>query len=324
VKKIRPNFAAVLLVLIATSARAATEDMALGFLPLDAVSATLRKTLSPQGRFVILTQNGIVRVIDTPEKIRDARRVLEELQKSPAIFSIDLTLKTGLRRVTKSSSSQTPAEAVDIPIPQRFDPPRVMIGPNGRPIVIPAQPRDFTTQRVGPGVAVNVSPTGFSTNEPQVNVTRSSIEGGTARRFVGAGSFEKPALLAVSRQVADPAALRALALKVGAITEAEPAWTTAATEISITPEIARDGLVLNIVPQIIVFSGSGQPARRIPILACAAPVLAHRGIPVTIEGLPRADADFYRLFFGAADAGDETLTTLTFSTAMRYVTQAGK
>ncbi len=310
--------------LFCSAAQAATDDVAIGFLPLDSVSTALRKTLSPQGRFVVLTQNGTVRVIDAPEKIAEARRVIGELQKTPALVSLELTLKTGMRRVTRGTSSQPPAETVDIPIPQRIDPPRIFLAPNGQYFVIPAQPRDFQTRRVGPGMTVNISPTGFATLDAQINVSKTSLEGGIAQRFSGTGALEKRALIAVSRRVSDPAALRALAVKLGAVTDAEPAWSTAATELAVTPEVVRDGLILNVTPQIVAVTAASPVARRIPISACAAPILVRRDTPATIDGLPHAQPEFYRLFFGAAGAGDDTITSLTASTAVRYLVPVAK
>jgi hypothetical protein len=81
------------------------EDVQIGALPAEAVKQTLQKTLSPQGRFVILATNGTVRIFDSPQKIAEARAALEAMQNAPATVSFAIDIKTGMHKVTHSSST---------------------------------------------------------------------------------------------------------------------------------------------------------------------------------------------------------------------------
>src|ERR1035437_10472355 len=62
-----------------------SEDVPIGALPADAVKMAMQKSLSPQGRFVILAATGVVRIYDTPDKIAAARAALEAMKNAPAI-----------------------------------------------------------------------------------------------------------------------------------------------------------------------------------------------------------------------------------------------
>jgi hypothetical protein len=186
--------------------------------------------------------------------------------------------------------------------------------------VVPAQPRSFTTRRVGPGTSVNTNPTGYTTGEAEVRFSETETTTSLARRLSVSGVIGKPSTVPVLRQVPDPAKLYALALQRGAITDAEPAWTAAGTELLVTPELSGGALVVNVVPQIILPPPSaGQPPRRIPISACAAGVLVARGAPPSSGLLPKTNPEFYRVFLGAAQAVEDTITALTVTASVQYI-----
>src|SRR4051812_4581556 len=69
---------------------AGTADIPTGFLPSAWVVEGVRKTLSPQGKFVVLNNTGVVRVTDSEEKIAEVHRLLATLQKAPATVSLNL------------------------------------------------------------------------------------------------------------------------------------------------------------------------------------------------------------------------------------------
>jgi len=122
--------------------------------------------------------------------------------------------------------------------------------------------------------------------------------------------------------VADPQALHDWAIRNGAVPTTEPAWATAGTEIAVAPEHADGGLLLNLTPQIVLPGAAGQASRRIPVKVCATSVLTKRGIPSTLEGFPGTDPEFYRLFFGALESKDDTLTRVTVAAVNDYPTSA--
>ena len=258
------------------AAQGVAEEVTIGFLPAEWVQAALQKTLSPQGRATWVTPTGPVRLVDEGAKIDAARRALEELQKAPALVPLELSFTTTARRVVQRLPAEPPVVDYGIPVPDRYDPPRIIQHANGGVTVIPAQPRDFRTRKVGAGTAVNPSPTGYQTLTPEVRMNETTtVQTGLARRFTASTVPGKAVLLTVQRQVPDAAALRALALKHRAIPETEPAWTAAGTELQVTPQLSGGALVVNIVPQIVLPAAApGQAVRRIPFsppapLACS-------------------------------------------------------
>ncbi len=297
-----------------------TEELPIGFLPVDWVKSALQKTLSPQGRTVLVTPTGPVRITDAGDKVAAARRAIAELQQAPALVPVELSFATTARRVVQRLPVEPPVVSSGIPVPDRYDPPRIIQNGAGGVTVVPSMPRDFRTRNVGPGTVVNPSPTGYQTQNSEVRLTETIPTTSVARRFSASSVSGKPVFLSVVRQVPDPAALRALALKYGAVPEAEPAWTAAGTELLVRPELSGGSLVVNITPQLVLPPmAAGQPPRRIPISACAAGVLVARGAPGSTGLLPKTDPEFYRVFLGAAQAVEDTVTAVTVTASVQYV-----
>lgn len=292
---------------------ACADEVPVGFLPADWVSATLQKTLSPQGRFAWVIPAGPVRITDTPDRIEAARRALGELQEAPALVPLDISFATTSRRTVQRLPAEPPVVDRGFPVPNRYDPPRVIMNGSGGFTVIPSQPRDFGTRSVGSGDAVIPPQTGYQTQQSEVRLTETTATGGVTRRFTASAVPGKAITIAVLPQ-ADAAALRALAIKLGAVAEAEPAWPAAATELLIRPDLSRGTLVVNVTPQIVLAQG-----RRVPLPACAAAVMVARGAPSSTGLLPRTDPEFYRVFLGTPQAQDETITTLTVAARVQYI-----
>lgn len=312
--------------LIASAASpAVTEEVPLGFLPMEWVAAALQKTLSPQGRSVLVTPTGPVRITDQGDRIDAARSALDALQKAPALLPLDISFTTTSRREVQRLPVEPPVVNYGIPVPDRYDPPRIIQNGGGGFTIVPAQPRSFRTRNVGPGTVVNPSPTGYQTGNAEVRLTETVTSELFNRRFTASTVPGKPVLVTVLRQAPDAAALRALALKHRAISEAEPAWAAAGTELLVTPELSGGSLVVNIVPQIVLPAATpAQATRRIPISACSAGVVTARGASGQRGTLPRTDPEFYRLFLGAAQAADDTITAVTVAARVDYIGNAPK
>lgn len=297
-----------------------TEEVPIGFLPLEWVKSALQKTLSPQGRSVMVTPTGPLRLTDAEASVAAARRALAELQQAPALVPVELSFATTARRVVQRLPVEPPVVSNGIPVPNRYDPPRIIQNGAGGVTIVPSMPRDFHTRNVGPGTVVNPSPTGYQTQNSEVGLTETVTTGGLTRRFSASMVLGKPVALPVVRQVPDVAALRALALKYGAIADGEPAWPAAGTELVVRPELSGGALVVSITPQIVLPpAAAGQPARRIPLPACAAGVLIARGAPGSTGILPKTDPEFYRVFLGTPQAVEETVTALTVAAQVQYV-----
>jgi hypothetical protein len=318
---LRVSCASILGGLIASAAPPGivSDDVPLGFLPREWVTGTLQKTLSPRGRYSFLTPTGPVRVSDEPEKVAAARRALDALQKAPALVPIELQFTTTAQRTVQRRPLESPVSGVSIPVPDRYDPPRVMSDGAGNYTVVPSQPRSFTTRKVGPGTVLNPSGTGYTTATPEARNTETATATIGARRFQASTVPGRPVAISVLRSVPDPAALHALARKYDAIPDGEPVWSAAGTDFSVEPRLADGALVVNVVPHIVLPATPSQAARRIPIGACAAGILVARGAPPSKGLLPRSDPEFYRVFLGAPQATDETLTSLTVGASVQYV-----
>jgi hypothetical protein len=297
-----------------------TEEVPIGFLPLDWVKSALQKTLSPQGRSVMVTPTGPLRLTDAEASVAAARRALAELQQAPALVPVELSFSTTAQRVVQRLPVEPPVVSNGIPVPDRYDPPRIIQNAAGGVTIVPSMPRDFHTRNVGPGTVVNPSPTGYQTQNSEVRMTETITTGGPTRRFAASLVLGKAVTLAVVRQTPDPAALRALALKRGAIADGEPAWTAAGTELLVRPELSGGALVVNVTPQIVLPpAAAGQPPRRIPLSACAAGVLIARGAPGSTGMLPKTDPEFYRVFLGTPQAVEDTVTALTVKAEVQYI-----
>lgn len=292
-----------------------TEEVPMGYLPAEWVTGALKKTLSPQGKFV-LVHAGPVRITDEPDNVAATRQALESLQKAPSLVPLELTFVTFTRRTEQRLPAEQPVSERGFPYPTRFDPPRVIMN-GGNVTIIPSQPRDFTTRRVGSGADVNLSPGGYATTQPEVRMSETSTSGTVLRRFNASTVPGKTVAFQVLPRVEDATALRALALKLGAITEAEPAWPATATEMRMDAQLSEGALVINLVPVVVLAGG-----RTIPIRACAAAVLLAPSASSNQGLLPKADPEFYRLFFGSRQAADDTFTTLTVKAKVQYVGSA--
>lgn len=291
----------------AASALAGTVDIPIGFVPPAWVVDGVRKTLSPQGKFVVLNAIGMVRVTDSDEKIAEVSRVLAGLQKAPSLVTLNLGFVTyGTKTVTVTSAGPTGA-ADDFPFPRKFAPPKMVQGPNGVVIAVPSQPSQFTSR-----------PAGASAGATQVT-TKTEPTKQLARRLVASSVPEKPAPVPVLAKVDDVAGLHALALKLGAITAQEPAWTTASTELLIRTELVGAELRVMITPQIALPAASpGQEPRRIPLKACAAQIPITRAVPAPTGKLPRTDPEFYHLFMGLPPGAPTDTTALNLTGEVRY------
>ncbi len=281
------------------------EDVSVGFLPLGWVAPELRKALSPQGKFQYLSLNGPVRITDAPARIEAVRRALAELQAAPAIVPVDLSFTTTTTRTVRRSAPLTPSEMTGIPVPSRYDPPRIIANGNGSVTVIPATPHFEKPRDLSSSVGAVI--------EEEVR------DAAVARRFSASLVLNKRVDLPVLRASTDTAALRALALQAGAIDATEPVWLAAGTELSLRAELSVGVLILNVTPQIVVTGAPGAAPRRIPLLTCAGAVPIKRGDPPATGTLKNVDAGFFRTFLGTPQVEDGTLAALKVEASVNYI-----
>lgn len=292
----------------APSAPAGTVDIPIGFVPPAWVVEGVRKTLSPQGRFVVLNANGVVRVTDSDEKIAEVSRVLAGLQKAPSIVSLNLTFITYGKKTVVHPNVAASGGGDEFPFPRKFSPPKIIQSPNGSVTVIPTQPSEFTSRTAGASTRVTQNVT---TEEPTKQL---------ARRILASSVPEKPAPVPLLAKVADVKALRDFAVRLGAVNQDEPVWTAASTELLVKTELVGPELRVTVTPQIAVpGAAAGQEPRRIPVKACSAEISITRSIPAPTGRLPKADAEFYRLFLGLPPGAPDDFTALNLTGEVRFV-----
>jgi hypothetical protein len=289
-----------------TSALAGTVDIPTGFVPPAWVVEGVRKTLSPQGKFVVLNQTGVVRVTDSEEKIAEVYRVLATLQKAPSVVSLNLGFITFGKKAVVHPNVSPSGGGDEFPFPRKFSPPRIVQGPNGSTTVIPTQPSQFTSRGAGASAGVQ-------------NVTTMEPTKQLARRILASSVPEKPAPVALLAKVEDVKGLHDFAVRVGAVGQEEPAWTAASTELLVKTELVGAELRVTVTPQIALPGASPAQPRRIPVKACSAQISITRSIPAPTGRLPLADAEFYRLFLGLPPGGPDDFTALNLTGEVRFV-----
>ncbi len=301
------------------------EELPFGFVPLEWVTGLLKKSLSPSGRYVILAARGSVRVYDSVEKIQEAKRALEELQNAPATLVMELTVRTGARRVTRQQyPSEEPALSYEVLVPRRYDPTRIFENSGGGVTIVPGLPRDFDSRRVESGAIVKRSPSGYATLTPEVRLSETGLEGGVVRKFNGSALLGRPVALTVSRKVSDPRALREWAVRHGAIPGNEPDWAVAGAEFIVTPALSNGYLSLQVVPQIVVSASDGRHVvRRIPISDYATGFLAQRNSVMPMQAMAANDPEFYALFLGVKLTEGESQTLMSLGAKVQYIEQSG-
>ncbi len=287
-----------------------TRDLPIGFLPAAWVTDTLRKTLPPPGRFVLLTLAGPARITDQPRKIADAQQALEALAAAPALVSLTLSFEVkGPAPAPRPLAASQPVLSDGLPVPSRYSPPRFIVGP-GSVTVIPSQPH-FDHPSPGRSANAGVLPDPAPPDAPAA--------GGILRRLVASAAAGKSVVVPVQTQAADPAALRRVAGQLGAVLENEPAWTQAGTAFELTPQISGGVLEVKIVPQIVLPAAAGAEPRRLPLALCSAGIPLTRSAPARTGLLPRASAEFYAAFFGVAPPPENAKVALTLTGAVQYL-----
>jgi hypothetical protein len=291
----------------APSGLGGTVDIPTGFVPAPWVVEGVRKTLSPQGKFVVLNNTGVVRVTDSEEKIAEVHRLLATLQKAPATVALNLGFITYGKKTVVHPNVSPSSGGDEFPFPRKFSPPRIVQGPNGGVTVVPTQPSQFTSRGAGASAGVTQN---ITTTEPTKQL---------ARRILATSVPEKPAPVPLLAKVDDVKGLHDFAVKVGAVGQQEPAWTAASTELLVTTELGGAELRVTVTPQIALPGAPGQEPRRIPVKACSAQISITRSTPAPTGRLPQADAEFYRLFMGLPAGGPDDFTALNLTGEVRFV-----
>src|SRR4051812_10580248 len=108
----------------AGAALGASADVPIGFVPAPWIGPTLRKVLSPEGRFLMLTPSGPVRITDTQAKIDAAVEALDKLQHEPALVALNLSFTVfGKKQVERQVVQAQSGGGTDFPYATQYSPP---------------------------------------------------------------------------------------------------------------------------------------------------------------------------------------------------------
>lgn len=140
------------------------------------IRATLEENLSPEGSFVILPNKGKVLVIDRPTRLQAASEALAAMDSPSPEIQLNLGVRTGgQRQPIRQPNVLGPVQSrSSFPFPTEFDPPRILVGPNGTYAVIPAHPKNF--QRRNLGITMETDATINPDGSINVSINREDVE----------------------------------------------------------------------------------------------------------------------------------------------------
>ncbi len=290
----------------------ARQKLTTGHVAIEVLRPALEKALSAEGRFVILPGKGEILVIDHPENIQAARLAIATMEAPAPEVALDFAFKTN---VAAGAAGPQPVESFgEFPFPLRWDGPRI-IQQGNVVTVIPAHPRNFRRRAVGNILETTptVNPDGSVTLD--INAEHTEFEG-----FInyGSGIFRSgtPGIVPVVNGVANPGFFSPY------LTESKilvPLFSTTrvSTQILVKPEVVRNQVRLDIVPQLeIETEEPGAEALRVPLPNYRTTIDVANGGVGKINGFTGASAAFNRHFLGSKEE-DEGGTAILIRPTIR-------
>jgi hypothetical protein len=289
------------------------KEIDIGFAPLETIKPILETSISPVGKFVLLPNKGTVVVIDTPSGILAAEEAIAGAALPKADVALDFEFVTGLppRRHSITVARQ-------VPFVTDFEPPKIIVGPNGRFTVIPATPTKFRKRNIGvtSETTSTLNPDGSITMD--INTEHTEFEG-----FINYGSAILPAgvigTVPVNGRVADPAFFAPF-IDAGVINMPIISTTRISTSIVIRPRVNLGAVDLDMMPRLTIEPVDDEQAERDPetvdLKKYRTTVRAQNGEKARVYGFSGASEDFNRRFFGAKDP-DKGSTAIVVKAALR-------
>jgi hypothetical protein len=274
------------------------------FAPIEVVRPLLEKALTPQGKFVMLTNQGAVLVIDAPQGVLAAEQTLAAADLPPAEVALDFQFITGLP-VRKSAITM----AREVPFPVAFAPPRIFVGPNGFVTgVVPATPTRFQTRNIGvtSETTGSINPDGSVTLD--INTETTEFEG-----FIQYGSGVFPAggvgVVPVPGQVGDPVFFAPF-INTGGLSLPIIATTRIKTSVVVRPRVQAGLVELDLMPRLEVqLEDTSMDPQTIDLKQFHTVLQVQNRQVGRLHGFAGADEGFNRRFLGAKDSesGDSAL-----------------
>ncbi len=291
----------------------AREKLTTGHVPIEVLRPALEKVLSAEGRFVILPGQGQILVIDRAENIRAAAIAIATLEAPPPQVALDFAFKTN---VAPGMAGPQPVDSFgSFPFPTRWQGPRIIQQGNNVFTVIPAHPTGFKRRAVGDILETNgtINPDGSLSLD--INAEHTEFEG-----FInyGSGIFASgtPGMVPVVNGVRNPQFFAPF------LTESRilvPIFSTTrlSTQILVRPEVVRNQVRLDLVPQLEIETDEPGAGRlKVPLSRFRTRLDVNQGQVGKINGFDGASAEFNRAVLGAGDE-DEGGTAILIRPTIR-------
>ena len=274
------------------------EKLTTGHVPIEVLRPALEKVLSPEGRFVILPGQGQILVIDRAENIKAAAVTIATLEVPVPQVALDFAFKTN---VAPGMVGPQPVDSFgSFPFPTRWQGPRIIQQGNNVFTIIPAHPTNFKRRAVGDILETNSTVNPDGSVSVDINAEHTEFEG-----FInyGSGIFASgtPGMVPVVNGVRNPEFFGPF-LTQSKILVPIFSTTRITTQILVKPEVVRNQVHLDMVPQIeIETSEPGAENLRVPFPQFRTSLDVNNGQVGKINGFDGASVEFNREFLGAKD-----------------------
>ncbi len=268
-------------------------EIDVAFAPIEAVRPVLEGALTPRGRFVMLPQQGAVLVIDLPDGILAAEEALAVAELPQPGVALDFRFVTAI-----PAEGNSVVGARQFPFPGAFAPARIIAGPNGAVVAVPATPRSFRTR----GVGVTSEAVGTIRSDGSISLEldteRSAFEGVVQH---GSGVFVAGRVdaLPVAERVAEPGFFASFVEGAGVALPVS-ADTRIGTSLVLRPRVAAGAVHLDLMPRLeIELEDSEASPETVDLKQFHSVMEVRNGEVGRIRGFAGADKEFNRRFLGA-------------------------
>lgn len=292
------------------------KEIDVSYADMETVRPLLKGVLSPAGKFVLLANKGSVMIIDTPEAIAAAERVLAGDAIPKPEVAMDFQFITGL-----PPRNTFIADVREVPLPVEFAPPRIVgaYTPGQPYTVVPATPTRFEKRNIGVTNETTsyLNPDGSVTMDIRHEETR--FDG-----FVNYGSAILPAggvgTIPVSNGVRDPNFFNPF-INAGDINLPVISTTRITTSIVIRPRVNLGVVSIDVMPRLSVVpdreAGEDFEPYSTDLPQYQTVIDVKNRELARVYGFTGADDEFNRRFFGVEDSSKGSIAVVVKANATR-------
>lgn len=297
------------------------KEIDVSYADMETVRPLLESVLSPAGKFVLLANKGSVMIIDTPEAIAAAERILAGDAIPKPEVTMDFQFITGL-----PPRNTFIADVREVPLPVEFAPPRIVgaYTPGQPYVVVPATPTKFEKRNIGVTNETTgyLNPDGSVTMDIRHEETR--FDG-----FVNYGSAILPAggvgTIPVSNGVRDPNFFNPF-INSGDINLPIISTTRITTSIVIRPRVNLGVVSIDVMPRLSVVpdreAGEDFEPYSTDLSQYQTVIDVKNRELARVYGFTGADDDFNRRFFDAEDSLKGSIAVVVKANATRATAPA--